>query len=160
MDEFRSKGECVCLCLFIHDSSGTMQMHKPADKKKYTWMEPCWLLLFIGASLVWLLLYCLCPVPVVLTHSSHGVPLQETSCSEWCRVWWAGRTVGHAPPCTVHSETSASHHSPHSTVYIYHNSCLAGHLVKKKKYGTVAKQECEPVMKQWSWEMVVDKYGK
>jgi len=150
----------VCVCVCSPTTVLELRICRNQRGEKNTWMEPCQLLLFIGASLIWLLLYCLCPVPVVLTHSSHGVPLQETSCSEWCRVWWAGRTVGHAPPYTVHSETSASHHSPHSTVYICHNSCLAGHLVKKKKYGTVVKQECVPVKKQWKWEMVVDKYGK
>lgn len=85
-------------------------------------------LLFIAASLMWLLLYCLCPVPVVLTHSYHGVPLRGTSCSGWCTGWWASRTVGHAPPYTAHSGTAATRHSPRSTVCTCHSSCLAGHL--------------------------------
>ena len=143
-----NSGPKINVCLFIHDSSGTMEMQKEA-KKKDTWMEPCQLL-FIGGSLFWLLLYCLCPVPVVLTHSSRGVPSQETSCSKWCTVWWEGRTVGHAPPCTVHSGTLASHHSPRSTAYTCHSFCLAGHLVE---HGTCA------VVRQWSWEMVVEKCG-
>ena len=129
-------------------------------------MEPCWLLLFICASWIWLLLYCLCPVPVVLTHSYHGVPSQETSCSEWCTVWWADQTMGRAPLYTVHSGTLASHHSPHSTAYTCHSSGPAGHLetvVKKKKkkkkqlknteqqlnkLGIVVKQKLETVVKQ------------
>lgn len=93
--------------------------------------EPWWMFLFTGASLMWLLLYCLCPVPVVLTHSYHGVPLRGTSCSGWYTVWWASQTVGRVPPCRVHSGTAASHHSPHSTECTYHSSCLASHLKQK-----------------------------
>jgi hypothetical protein len=86
---------------------------------------------------MWLLLYCLCPEPVVLTHSYHGVPLRGTSCSRWCTEWWAGRIVGRAPPCTARSGTAATHHSPRSIEYTCHSSCLAGRLEQRTRQLTI-----------------------